>query len=365
MPYGLRGADEATLEVFGGKLRVKDAGLDASKLADAAGLTYLGANFIIQHNNRAVVRVQTNALRISNTTTPIANGTRVGQILLIVLDPMTGDYVRITDSGNCKLRGNWQVSQPESWLRVAWDGTYWVETGRGVGGNTMSGLNAKAEGQNTLASNDSAHAEGQSVTASGDDAHAEGFNSIASGSASHAEGSSTFAMGHYSHSMGYQCKARLYAMFAQASGNFAANGDAQFTRTVLRNDTGDTNWTELFVRPASVERWLLDDNFTYACMITIAARMNTGGAACAHFTRRLTIERTDGTVTMRSGPAFTYSDHNPGGAYNIQITGDDVNKSLKIQVKHDDGVSPKNVRWVAVIEAVEIEYHEPAPPPPP
>ena len=85
MPYGLRGADEATLEIFGGRMRVKDGGLDASKLAVAATQTISADGFTLQHNNAAVLDLtQTGvfATHVSDATTAIADGVRVGQVLL-------------------------------------------------------------------------------------------------------------------------------------------------------------------------------------------------------------------------------------------------------------------------------------------
>ena len=65
-----------------------------------------------------------------------------------------------------------------------------------------SGITAHAEGQSTIASNHSSHAEGLGTTASGDNSHAEGAMTIASGLYSHAEGSFTSASGNYSHTEG-------------------------------------------------------------------------------------------------------------------------------------------------------------------
>ena len=396
MPYGLRVADEVTLEVFGGKLRVKDSGLDVSKLAEAATQT-ASASFVATHNNRPVLLLGADSSsHQSNTVTPIQAGIRVGQLLTVILvSNPSSQYVIINDSGNTQLNGRWYVGASGvglgSWLKVCWDGSVWKEVGRGPGGISASGTVTHAEGRGTnasgsyahaegslnIASGDmgshaegssctasglSAHAEGGSCVASGDRSHAQGSTCTASGNRAHAEGGATTADGDYSHAQGLYAKASRYGEYAQASGRFAADGDAQFTRSILRNVTWDTSWKELFLDGASA-RWTLDDEFSYACMITIAARMNTGGAQCAHFTRRLTIERTNGTVTLRSGPAYVYGDHNPNGDYSIRITADDINKSLKLEVKHDDGISAKDVRWVSVIEAVEIECMQAAPPP--
>jgi len=353
MPYGLRGADNATLEVFGGKLRVKDRGLDCRKIAEWKTYHNPSTGFTIQHENKAVVHILFDsdyAFITTDATTAIADGSVIGQRLKIIVTSTSNVIVAnftVKNNANTKLLGDWVrvllgASVIPSWLDLVWDGSNWQQN------NTNDGMPTAISGVN-------AHAEGILTIASGTTSHAEGADTTAGGTTTHAQGSSTTASGDYSHAQGLQSIASLYGQFAQAAGRFAANGDAQFTRTVLRNNSSDTNWKELFINGFNV-RWTLADNHSYACMVTITARMSSGGAEGAIFTRRLLIERTAGTVTMRSGPSSTWGDYNPGGAYNIQITADNVNKNLKIEVKHDDGVSAKNVRWVAVVEAVEIGY---------
>ena len=387
MPYGLRGADNATLEVSGGRLRVKDEGLDSRKTVAAGTQTINASDFTIAHNNRPVVLLTLASYGqtyVSSTTTAIADGSVDGQELtLIVANASFVNSITIKTNANTVLTGDWVRTYNQAWLKVVWDAgnSQWTEVGRDKGENVRAnGLGSIAFGQNTIAGGkysfatglganaagdksyaggngcyapgENSHACGNVTTASGWAAMASGTLSVASGGYSHAEGYGTAAEGGFSHAEGFRSRARLAGQFAHACGG---NYDSQFTRTVSRNDTADTNWKELFVDGYG-ERWTLEDDTSYACFVNIAARMDSGGAEGAIFTRRLLIERTNGTVTMRSGPSSTWGDYNPGGAYSISITADDVNKSLKIQVKHDDGVSPKNVRWVALVEAVEVRF---------
>ena len=68
---------------------------------------------------------------------------------------------------------------------------------------SVDGYAAHAEGDKTVASNESAHAEGNNTTASGKHSHSEGKSSTASGEASHAEGKASTASGDNAHAEGF------------------------------------------------------------------------------------------------------------------------------------------------------------------
>jgi len=72
-----------------------------------------------------------------------------------------------------------------------------------VGTGMATGLNAVAQGHNTLAGGTFSHAQGYQTTASGAYSHAKGRFSTSSGTASHAEGFGTLASGAYSHAEGH------------------------------------------------------------------------------------------------------------------------------------------------------------------
>ncbi len=114
-----------------------------------------------------------------------------------------------------------------------------------------SGNSAHAEGKNSTASGDVSHAEGEGCTASGLRSHAEGQTCTASATGSHAEGGVTVASGNYSHAEGITCSALGVASHASGQDakasnenedcfggtKFAAQGDAQMRRLVIKGIT--------------------------------------------------------------------------------------------------------------------------------
>ena len=80
------------------------------------------------------------------------------------------------------------------WISVNMVST--IKTGTGTNSETFNDYN-------NTASSDYSHAEGQNTVASGETAHAEGYRGNASGDYSHAEGKSTCAQGVGSHTEGY------------------------------------------------------------------------------------------------------------------------------------------------------------------
>ena len=65
------------------------------------------------------------------------------------------------------------------------------------------------------------------------------------------------------------------------------------------------------------------------------------------------IRRNAGTVALVGSVANLMTDINPGSWGGVTITADDTNKSIKVQVT---GLASTNIRWVALIEAVEVGY---------
>ena len=344
--------------------------IDADNIAAAATQT-ASNGFVATHNNRSVLLLTADSAdRQSDGTTPIQAGAKSGQSLTIIFNSNpSSKYVIIQDGGNCSLNGRWFVGSVGignlSWLQVIWNGSNWLEVGRGEGsvnstglvatafgrGSTASGSYAQAEGSLTTASGDvGSHSEGASTVASGNSSHAEGSGTTASGSASHAEGVSSTADGVYSHAQGVRAKASLYAEHAQSAGRFAADGDAQFSRVLLRGSTADATLTELFIDGID-DRLTILDEYTYACKVTVVSRQDTG---TDHYMGvfHVLIERTGGTVALL-GAVSTLYENNAGGLGGVTISADDTNKSLKVSVQ---GAAGHNIRWLATVEMVRVNY---------
>jgi len=127
-----------------------------------------------------------------------------------------------------------------------------------------------------------------------------------------------------------------------------------------RNTTDDTP-TELTIdgaTPAAGNRFLLDDESTITALIQIVAREDTGGDQ-AEFTRKVMIERTGGTTALVGSVQTIGTDigsnaGSPPAGWTVTILADDTNDSLTIDVV--GGIATTNVRWLAAIQAVELEY---------
>jgi len=376
--------------------------VDARNIAAAAMQTVSGddvGNPALVHNHRATLRVTLTGSGVheqGTTVQAIQSGVRIGQRLrIIVVDNGSGALLRIIDdAGTAKtaLRGKWQSGTIEtpttygSYIDLEWSGTLWVEVERYDGidwsaggkashaegdGTSAGGQSSHAEGEDTSASGWAAHAEGRYGTASGVAAHKEGYNCTASGHSAHAEGRETTASGDYTHAEGYKsaasgisshaegayAEANLYGEHAQAAGRFAANGDAQFSRVLMRKGTTDATLTEIFIDGAD-DRITILDEYTYACKVTVVGRQDTG---VDHFmgTYHVLIERTGGTVALVGAIDIVYENNagglGAGGGLPVAITADDTNKSLKIAV---EGLAAHDIRWVAVVEMVRVGHSD-------
>ena len=331
----------------------------------AATQTISADNFTITHGDAPVLLLTNDGgdHRVSDGTTAIANGTISGQKLRVIYVVANTKRVTIKDDANTKLSGDWHVAREEAWLELVWDGSDWLETGRGNNSATLDGYDSAGVGG--ILSSIGEYAYCSAVLGGGYNTVSAGYSVVVGGASNTASGLSSVVVGGSGNTasgegavaIGKSAVAAMQYQFAHASGRFAADGDAQVTEAVARIATTDQAFNEMFLDGSSA-RFAIVDEKLYAVTITIAARMDTGTTECAMFKRMLTIERTGGTVVLQNAAQTIGTDINPGADYNVQLTADDTNKSLKIEVKHDDGVGAKNVRWVASIEAVEIAYSD-------
>ena len=346
MPYGLRGADEATLEIFGGKVRVKDGGLDAGKLAAAATQTINADGFTLQHNNAAVLDLTHTgifATHVSDATTAIADGVRVGQVLLIrlVWASIAGN-VQIQNGANTSLQGYWLSRidyAPGSWLKVVWDGSNWCEVGRHKGtSRTIAGENASAEGTYTTASGESAHAEGQSCTASGDNSHARNNSCTASGDRSSAEGEYAVADQVNEH--------------AHGGGKFSSAGDAQYRRFVLRETTvhSDANWKTIGLNDSGVGP-VIPANTLWSYHADVVG-CDAGGAKVFHYSIAGAVKNFGGIVGVHSTTTVHHEDDADFDCMGQVSVG---STALAILVK-DATSGGDTVHWVGTVHITQVTF---------
>lgn len=175
-----------------------------------------------------------------------------------------------------------------------------------------------------------------------------GINSVAIGN-----GSQTDTNAPESLAIGNQSLARIRGGVVQASGRFGSQGDAQTGRYLLRTHTVNNSPTEMFIDgTAGSIRLTIPDNSTWTFAATITAHrtdINDGHAGY----------KVEGVIFRNSGVSSTniqgriiknvFAESN--SSWDINITADQVNGSLKITVT---GENSKTVRWLALVETVEI-----------
>ena len=138
-------------------------------------------------------------------------------------------------------------------------------------------------------------------------------------------------------------------MHAHSGGRFAADGDAQRARFVMRCKTTTNTAVEM----------ALDGSTTYlgipsgkiiACTINISGVSSTG-AAVAHYVRQYAVKNVGGTSSEVYAPVTIGTDNAAGTV--IALSANNGDDTLRIAVT---GIAAETWRWVASVDAVEIAY---------
>jgi len=222
---------------------------------------------------------------------------------------------------------------------------------RAAATEVASGSYAFVCGSNCTASGNNSHACGSSTTSSGQFSTAEGTGTVASGESSHAEGAGGTASGQYSHKGGGFAVASLYGQWARASGNFAANSDAQTSVLTARGTTaGGGVAIELFLDGAAgTQRMVIPASSAWAVDVLVIA-MAQNAADAASFHGYCMIYRDNAGTTSVTGAAVTAI---VASGCNVTLTADDVNESLLIQFSDD---SAHVFRVVATVRLAQVSY---------
>jgi hypothetical protein len=220
----------------------------------------------------------------------------------------------------------------------------------GGSGNTASGFQAAVfGGRNNNASNDRSICFGDSNTASQANSIAIGSSNTSSNTASLALGQSTTASAANATSVGLSSRADRVALFSHAGGQFAANGDAQRIRAVLRCKT-TTN--------AAVEM-ALDGGTTYLtipsgkvifCNIKVVGVSSTG-ATVATFERQYAAKNVGGTSSEVFAAVAIGTDNAAGTS--LEVATVDAGDYIRVR---PTGLSATIFRWTASVDAVEVAY---------
>lgn len=169
-----------------------------------------------------------------------------------------------------------------------------------------------------------------------------------------AGGSGNKTYGYASQVGGQKSKAYLYAQRTLAGGYFGDEGDAQLTQMVARKITTDaTANVELFL-DGNDDRMVLPANRTWGFRIMLGARQTAGSGTVgdsAIYEFKGGIKRDGSNNTALVGTVTKTVIAEDVAAWDAQVTADDTNESLKIDVTGEAG---KTIHWVACIELVEV-----------
>jgi hypothetical protein len=138
-------------------------------------------------------------------------------------------------------------------------------------------------------------------------------------------------------------------MQAHASGHFAAKGDAQRARFVLRNKTTTNSAVELFLDGSST-RLTIPSGKVLGLTINITGISSTG-AAVAHYMRQYALKNVSGTTSEVYAPVTIGTDNAAGTS--IALSASDASDALVVSVT---GTASTIWRWVASVDAVEIAF---------
>jgi hypothetical protein len=175
-----------------------------------------------------------------------------------------------------------------------------------------------------------------------------GINSVAIGNGAQTDTSAPDSI-----ALGSQSLARIRGGVVQANGRFGSTGDAQVGRYLLRTHTVNSAATEMFVDgTGGSTRLTLPDNSTWHFTATVTGHRTDAGDGHAGYKVEGVIYRNSGANTIAIQGSVIKSviaESNP--SWDINIVADTTNGSLKINVT---GQAGKTVRWVALIDTVEI-----------
>jgi len=373
------------------------------KMAAAATQTISGNDFVVAHSDSTVVElIVNNGDFTSHATTPIAAGSVDGQILTILLDRafFATANATIQDLGNCTLQGNWVGAVKGQWLSLVWSDSKWIEKGRGLQTNTNSGKLANSTGgfivrntgdytgsaggtYNTNSGDYTGSAGGTDNTNSGDyggSVGGTGHTNSGNYTATTGGESNTFTASHlgvaggkrnvvganYAAAVGgylncvshhycgilgsFRAKATLYAQQAHAAGQFAAQGDAQVTRCIGRIATPSDTPAIIYL-DGTDDRHIIGSERTHGYTVTTTAREDDGVAN--GMWKHMILIRNNAGTTAQVGATQLIASIKDGITTDPIIVADVTNDALLITVT---GLSSRPIRWVSLIEVVEIGY---------
>jgi len=148
---------------------------------------------------------------------------------------------------------------------------------------------------------------------------------------------------------GISGSADRYAMQSHSGGRFAANGDAQRARFVLRCKTTTNTGVEMALDGATTYLGIPSGKII-ACTINITGS-KSDGTAVAHYLRQYCVKNVGGTSSEVYAPVTIGTDNAAGTT--IALSANNADDTLRILVT---GIAAETWRWVASVDAVEVAY---------
>jgi len=217
------------------------------------------------------------------------------------------------------------------------------------------GVSATGSGATTVVIGNAASATNYGATALGINAAASGNQGIAIQNATASAQTSlaingSVASAQSAAAIGTNAAANRFGMYSYACGRFAADGDAQFARWVLRNKTTDgTTATTLFANGSSERLLITSGKVLHATVHILGSKSD--GSAVASYMRQVTIKNVGGTTALVGTVNTLGTDE--AASTSIAITADNTNDALQIAVT---GIASETWRWVAIVQGVELAY---------
>jgi hypothetical protein len=218
-------------------------------------------------------------------------------------------------------------------------------------GNTASAQEAVVCGGsgNTASGFQSGILSGRSNTANADRSMAGGDANTSSGTNSFALGQSNTASATNSVALGGRSVADRFSLFAHASSNFAANGDAQRIRAVLRCKT-TTNAAVEMAFDGSTTYLTIPSGKVIFCNIKVVG-VKSDGAVVATYERQYAAKNVAGTSSEVFAPVTIGTDN--ASSTSLEVATVDAGDYIRIR---PTGITSETWRWVASVDAVEVAY---------
>jgi hypothetical protein len=175
---------------------------------------------------------------------------------------------------------------------------------------------------------------------------ATGLNAVAIGQQAIAEADNSLAIGAQSYT-------RIPGSVVQANGRFATSGDAQAGRYILRANTVSNFPSEGFMDGQGGNiRLVLPDNATWTFRVLVTAQRTDQNDGRAGFEFKGIIYRTAGVDSVNiQGQVMSEQIASSNQSWGVIVDADQSNGSLRVQFVGENG---KIIRWVALVETVEV-----------